>query len=274
MTDAEDETTFLRLQDTGDPRDYGYAEPANGQLYFGHNIGAEGATGNVIDAGVTLTFRTRLSTGEGLDDAHPNGGSETTPWPASGDGYKIHNSGRSNFVIHQSDGGTIGFALALPSDGAEGSPGLLMNNEFGTLSFLADTGRGGRHNQFNVADPTQWHEFWITIEPGGAGTHRVTLYADGDLNPTVFDVTAGTADAFQGLSYIALGLGSTSDSGAFDVDFFGWKNGVHSATPDFPVDPAVIVNDAAANVSYFSADVGGTVTNTGGHDPMVTLRRR
>lgn len=122
MTDADDGATFLRLQDTGDPRDYGFDDPSNRQLFFGHNIGAEGAANDVLDAGVTLTFRTRLSTGEGLDEAHPNGESETTPWPSGGDGYKIHNSGRANFVIHQSDGGTIGFALALPSDGAVDSP--------------------------------------------------------------------------------------------------------------------------------------------------------
>ena len=271
MTDAADDTTFLRLQDTGDPGDYGHSQPANGQLFFGHDISAEGAADDVLDTGVTLTFRTRLSTGVGLDDAHPNGGSETTPWPASGVGYKIHGSGRSNFVIHQSDGGSIGFALALTSDGAEGSPGLLMNNEFGQLGFLADTGRGGRHKQFDVADPTQWQEFWITIEAGGEGTHQVSVYANSDLNPTVFDVTAGTSNDFRGISYLALGLGSTSDSGAFDVDFFGWKDGIHSPTPDFPVDPAAIVNDAAVDVSYFSADVGGTVTATGGHDPRVTL---
>ena len=79
VDDVDDGTTFLRLQDTGDPRDYGHADPANGQLYFGHNIGAEGATSDVIDAGVTLTFRTRLSTREGLDDLHANGGDTTTP---------------------------------------------------------------------------------------------------------------------------------------------------------------------------------------------------
>ena len=73
--DAADGATFLRIQDTGDPRDYGFADPgSNRKVLFGHNIGSDGAASNVIDTGVTLTFRTRLSTAPNVDDAHPNSG--------------------------------------------------------------------------------------------------------------------------------------------------------------------------------------------------------
>ena len=73
--------------------------------------------------------------------------------------------------------------------------------------------------------PTQWHEFWITIAAGGTGTHLVNIYADGSLTPTVFNVTAGSGTDFSG-GYLGLGLGSTPQSGAVDVDFFSYKAGV------------------------------------------------
>ncbi|MBL9128707.1 MAG: hypothetical protein JNL97_13715, partial [Verrucomicrobiales bacterium] len=34
---------YLRIQDTGDPRDFGYADPGNRKIYFGHDISAHGA---------------------------------------------------------------------------------------------------------------------------------------------------------------------------------------------------------------------------------------
>ncbi len=33
---------YLRIQVTGDPRDYGYPDPSNRKIYFGHNIGSHG----------------------------------------------------------------------------------------------------------------------------------------------------------------------------------------------------------------------------------------
>jgi hypothetical protein len=52
--------------------------------------------------------------------------------------------------------------------------------------------------------------------------------------PNVFDVTAGNGSDFTGVSYIAMGIGSTGQAGAFDVDFYGWAPGVAapSAVPE------------------------------------------
>ena len=34
----------IRIQDTGDPRNYGFTDPSNRKLYFGHNITADGGS--------------------------------------------------------------------------------------------------------------------------------------------------------------------------------------------------------------------------------------
>ncbi|MFZ2146104.1 MAG: hypothetical protein WAV28_02695, partial [Sedimentisphaerales bacterium] len=57
LTDGD--VTFLRLQETGDPTAHGMPDPSNRKLYFGHDIGAEGAPDNIVDA-VTLSFRARI----------------------------------------------------------------------------------------------------------------------------------------------------------------------------------------------------------------------
>ena len=81
----------LRIQDTGDPRDHGMGDPgSNRMIYLGHDLVPDGAGTTLLDAGVTLHFRARISMGSPLDDIHPDGGSPTTPYPAGGDGYGIH----------------------------------------------------------------------------------------------------------------------------------------------------------------------------------------
>jgi hypothetical protein len=233
-----DTTGFLRLQDTGDPRDYGMTDPgSNRKLTFGHSVTNDiGSAGNTaLDSGITLSFRTRLATGSPLDDLHPDGGGGISPWPAGGDGYVTHDSGKGNFSVVQSSGGIISFSLALASDDDEllGRQGLVMNNLNGT-SPSADvdllTNDGGIVNILEL-DPTAWHEFWITIESDttSTGTHLVNIYRDGLLIPSSFFVTAGIGSDYAD-SYIAMALGSTPQSGAIDIDFFSYKEGI--ITPD------------------------------------------
>jgi hypothetical protein len=121
----------------------------------------------------------------------------------------------------------ISFSPAVSSDQRKnqspfGQSGLMMNN----LNGVAVSGdvdpynfEPGIENVFAVADWSQWHEFWITInaDSSGGGTHRVRVYADGSLTPVVFDVTAG--DGNEGgetstLTYLGMGFGSTSQMGA------------------------------------------------------------
>jgi hypothetical protein len=251
---TEGNTNFVRLQDVfdHDPGD----EPSNRKIYFGHDIGAEGAPDNVVDA-ATLSFRARIPTTPPLD---PLNGSAATPWPDGGDGYIIHHEGKGNFSIGDVDDRLISFSLALDTDDAALSDdGLIMNNLNGTSpSGDVDTGEGGTLNQL-VLDPTEWHEFWITIEAdtSGGGTHKVTIWIDGDVeNPSTFHVTAGRGDrAYETINYLALGTGNTNHNGAFDVDFFAYKEGIFSpadivkASNPGPAD-GVMLEDTWTNLSW------------------------
>lgn len=236
-------TNFLRLQDTGDPRDYGMGDPgSNRKITFGHSITNDiGAAGNaVLDDGVTISFLARLSTASPLDDLHPDGGGGVTPWPALGDGYVTHDDGLANFGIRQLDGDkTISFALALMSDDDElQSNGLVMNKLNGT-SPTGDVDLQGTEpgavNILPISDLKDWHEFWIIMEPDTSltGTHLVKVYIDGSLVPNNFLVTAGNGNIYND-SYISLGVGSTPQSGALDIDFFSYAVGANSPTIPVP----------------------------------------
>ena len=71
--------SFVRLQDPGDPRDHDFGDdPSNRKLTFSRDMQNEFAAndGLILDVGVTLHFRIRLSTGSTgpLDGVYPDGG--------------------------------------------------------------------------------------------------------------------------------------------------------------------------------------------------------
>lgn len=231
---------YLRMQDTGDPRDYGMGDPgSNRKLMFGHSITNDlGSAGEAILGAVTISFRARIATGSPLDDAHPDGGGGPNPWPAGGDGYVIHDGGKGNFTIRQGKGDQIiSFCLALGSDDDElqGRSGLVMNKLNGTSPTGDVDLQGDEPGVVNILDldPTAWHEYWITIAGGtsGGGTHVVSVYTDGSLVPTVFSVTAGDQDDYAD-SYLGMGVGATPQSGAIDVDFLSYVPGVMAPIPE------------------------------------------
>lgn len=197
--------TYLRLQETGDPTDYGMPDPSNRKIYLGHNLTADGASDALLDEGVTMHFRARVPTDGPLDDRHPDGGGGITPYPAEGDGYSLHNGGKGNVGIKQRSGGLISFSLETVGDSA----GLKVN------------GLGNVDATTNILDidVTEWHDYYVTISAGDAGTHQVSVYVDGSSTPTTFDVTAGNGSDFADMTYVALGLGATGESGALDVDY-------------------------------------------------------
>ncbi len=202
---------YLRLQDPGDPRDYGASDPSNRKLYFAHDIAAEGASTTILDEGVILAFRARVATGDPLDDANPDGGSGIVPWPAGGDGYENHDGNKGNIGIQQGDGGgIISFSLQTPEGREPG--GLILNAN--------DPADSSASQLVDIGDVTEWHDFLVTIQGGGTGTHVVDLVVDGSHLATL-DVIAGGGNDY-GISYIAMGAGSTGQSGAFDVDYFAW----------------------------------------------------
>ncbi len=214
---TEDGVTFLRIQDTGDPRDYGMSDPTNRKVYLSRpiDIGLDGAR---------LEFCARVATSAPLDDMHPDGGAGIEPWPAGGIGYHIRDDGKGMIGIGEPDMEPISFSLA-----KAGEPGfedvatdvLVMNNLVGdTPSDFVDTEDAAAAvavNMVAVDDVTQWHTFTIDIATGGAGTHILTVSVDGGPAES-FEVTAGTGGDLAG-NYIAIGSSGTGGITAFDVDY-------------------------------------------------------
>ncbi|MFC1603493.1 LamG-like jellyroll fold domain-containing protein [Planctomycetota bacterium] len=242
---SEEGVAFVRLQDTGDPRDHGGSDPSNRKIFFGHQLIDEidqSVADEILSVhGITISFRARLSTTPPLDDLRPDGGGAVTPLPAGGDGYVPHDGGKACFGVHQEAGGdqTISFALSLASDDDEISVnGLTMNKLNGTSPSgdvdLQGT-ESGTVNIMEITDPTVWHEFWIIIQidTSGGGTHKASIYMDGSSTATEFHVTSGTGGDFTE-SYISLGVGATPQSGAIDVDFFAYKEGIITPAPSDP----------------------------------------
>ena len=247
---TEGATAFLRLQETGDPRDFDMPDASNRKIFFGHSVTTDVGDGaNAwLDTGATISFRARVATTPPLDALHPAGGGATSPWPAEGDGYLTHDGGKGNFGVRQPDGDKlISFALALASDDDEISSGGLVMPKLNGSSPTADVDLqdddAGEINILEISDLTVWHEFWIIIQAdtSGTGTHLVTIYIDGELTPHEFIVTAGDGDDYDD-AYIAMEVGATPQSGAIDIDFMAYKEGVvyplgaleNAHTPDPP----------------------------------------
>ncbi len=233
---------------------------SNRKLYFAHDIGpAGGAMDTIMDTGVTLSFRGRLTV--------------NAEWPTP-KGLEIRNSGKSMWGIHQAkvhgDPGVVG-----PDDarGERISFGLVTGTEHANLGGKSGLvmNRGGSADEFTPPAPTRnvdtddplppetlrilempketltdWHEFWITIVadpkngPSG-GTHRVDIYVDGSLTPSTFwvNVSSGLNDypslgqgAVNWRNYIAMGSSRSGNTGAFDTDFFSWAPGAIAPIPE------------------------------------------
>ncbi len=240
MAVSEGGVAYLRIQDTGDPRDYAFPDPSNRKIYFGHSMTDRGAGDTVLDDGITLTFRARIpapsKTTAPLDPWHRDGqqAGGVLPYPESGDGYVTSDGGKGNFVIKQNSGGAIAFSLTQTSDTTGGAltptanfAGLTMNEFAGNaVSGSVNFGQGTGTNVI-AFDPTEWHEFWIVLrkDPANIGTHQAFIYRDGSLTPTVFKITAGTGSDYSGISYLAIGMTATPQNAALDIDFVGYKLG-------------------------------------------------
>lgn len=264
---SEEGVNFVRLQETGDPRDHGATDPSNRKIYFGHSLTDE-LTADVADTilnnGVTISFRARLSTTPPLDDLNAAGASTTSPWPAEGDGYVVHDGGKGSFGICQANPTTtISFCLALASDDDElETNGLVMNKLNGTspsgdVDIQGD--EPGTVNILPIDELTIWHEFWINIETddSGQGTHVVTIYVDGDASAaSTFYVTAGSSSDLTGTN-LALGVGATPQSGAIDVDFLAYKEGIVTPVSSDPYKARAIAPIPGSTVTLADATALG-----------------
>jgi hypothetical protein len=207
---VEDGVTFLRIQDTGDPRDLGISEPSNRKVYLQHNIGGG------LD-GSTLACAIRVATSAPLDDQLSG-----DPWPEGGIGYHIRDNGKGMFGIAEPGVGIISFSLAKAGE-IEGIDvdSLVMNSLVGAEASgdvdHSDAAAATALNSLAIDDATAWNTFVIDIAAGGAGTHVVTISANGG-EPVSFDVTAGSGT--QGdANYITVGSSGTGGITAFDVDY-------------------------------------------------------
>ena len=253
MSITEDGVTFLRMQDTGDPRNYGFPDPySNRKVYFVHDITAEGAPDTIIDDGVTLSFRSRIPTPKNttapIDSLHLSGQEAEGPKPYydGGDGYLISDGGVGNVGIKQLGGGMISFNLTVPTDNFDDSvaggatanfSGLTMNQLNGnTVATAVNFDSPGEFRGVEL-DPTQWHEFWITIktDPTGVGTHQVSVYMDGSTQATNLIVTAGDSNEYTDSGYLGIGGSRTVESWALDLDFVAYKIGAEA--PSTAVEP-------------------------------------
>lgn len=256
---TDGDTTFLRIQDCGDPRDAGggWADPSNRKLTFGHDLGLDAGVngGNILDSGVTLSFRARIPTTPPLDAYYPDGGSAIQAWTTRG--YNIHDDGYGAFGVKQGTGGNgvVSFSLCMASDEAVSAAGLVMNKRNGTsvTGNVDSYDAGGTENLLTGFDPTQWHEFWIQIvaDTSGGGTHRVTIWMDNNAGAPngTFHVTAGSKDEYDFNGYLVMSLGRTAIAGAQDVDFFAYKAGLIPPMASNPNKASAITPTPGATVA-------------------------
>jgi hypothetical protein len=215
---SEDGADFLRIQDTGDPRDYDMGDPGSNRKIYLTRL-----TDISLD-GLKLEVSLRVATSAPLDDQHPDGGAGVAPWPAEGIGYHIRDDGKG--MVGVSDGvGIISFSLAKAGEieGIE-TDALVMNNLVGTEpSGDVDSGDAATAaNSMVIDDATQWNTFVIDIAAGGAGTHIVTVSANGGAAES-FEVTTGGGLEAEG-PFIAIGSSGTGGITAFDVDYLSVSN--------------------------------------------------
>jgi hypothetical protein len=199
---TEDDVTYLRLQDTGDPRDYGSTTPTgktNFSLYLTQ------PTDFALD-GAIIEFRARIATDGTLDAWRKDGGGMASTglfdWPAGGLGGSFDNYGRGNIGIAEKGVGVISFSLS--------TSGLMV---------------GSSGNKISVDDATQWNTYKIEIAAGGSGKHLLKASANGGTVKT-FNVSAGSGVEESG-KYITIGSPDLAGrvATAFDVDYIkvSWK---------------------------------------------------
>ncbi|NQT02416.1 MAG: hypothetical protein HQ580_10355, partial [Planctomycetes bacterium] len=193
---TEDDVTYLRVQDTGDPRDYSSTVPTlktNYSLYLTQSIN------NGLD-GARLEFRARIATSGTLDAWRKDGGGMGSTglfdWPSGGLGGSFDNYGRGNIDIAEKGQGVISFSLS--------TSGLMVGNS---------------GNKASVDDATQWNTFVIEIAAYDNGKYTVSVSVNGKLSES-FEVSAGSGVVEDG-SYIAIGSPDLAGriATAFDVDY-------------------------------------------------------
>lgn len=258
---TEGSTNFIRLQDAGQPQNWGWAdkgeqgfpggprqEGSNRRIQFKHEMNRDAAYSDVpdiLDRGVTISFRTRIATPATgpIDALYPEGGTGSMAWPVDGIGYPVGNNGRGMFMVTQTGStgpGQLAFGLVnMNTITANGlsitKTGLVLNNRASSpTGGSPDTGDATAQtlNIVEIEDALldEWHEFWITIRKlpttADGNTHEAKVYVDGMLTPQIFQLVLGNQNEFGTGSHLGIGLSSGSRLGAYDIDFYAYLEGV------------------------------------------------
>ncbi|MBN1441515.1 MAG: hypothetical protein JXA90_02350, partial [Planctomycetes bacterium] len=220
-----------------------YDEPNNSEILLAIDTGI--ADRNLLRDGVTFAARWR---------AHPEPPEYLNANP-TGDGTPL-------------DGGVgqIGFYFVdEPGDAGLGDEGGLAFS----LQSSADSGQMQMSTNPAVTLPAAhidvFRSIWVTVEdPEGDDTYDITVYVNGDETPfqsyTVTDAALQAGDPDFGApvgNYLAIGVPGVNQDGDIEIDYVGYKAGVHAPT-------STPCASGGARFVRGDADSNGTVNLTDG----------
>jgi hypothetical protein len=121
--DPSGDATVVSIEDAGDPRDAGFADPSNRKVYLEHAIDFRG---NMFVDGVTFIARWRIN---------------PDPIDAPANGYTMHSGGKGEVgIVHDAAPGNLSFSL----------------DTGGVLYF----GNDGAEKKLQIGDEFQFHTVW------------------------------------------------------------------------------------------------------------------
>jgi len=196
--DPSGDAIVLSMEDTGDPRNAGFADPSNRKIYLTRDLAVEG---NIFEDGVTFIARWRIN-----------------PDPIEGpaDGYTLHDGGKGHVGIgHDGD---------MAGDGIQRHLSFSLDTG-GLLYFANDT-----QPPLEIGDEFEFHTVWATAVMA-RDFAKVNVYVDGDTDPIFSDdIPLGDQTGGESANRVAVGMGSTGGDGSIQVDYIGYKAGVNPPT--------------------------------------------
>jgi hypothetical protein len=255
----EDGTSYIRVQDPGNPEDTNYGDTlyngyvqgnvanpggpsrpmdSNRRVYFGHAMFQDGPISDELiltNTGVTLSFRARIPGMEhdsGLDDIHQqdtdmDGNLNVTPWfqnAPHGHGAPMLN-GRGTINIVQNapnlDDTAVGFSLVTSSD-------VSLFCSVASGSLCTGSGSGGLiMNNLNGTTPTN-------VDSASPGTLNILEMEDEELNEWhEFWITMQNNGAQPGNIEVKVYMdGDVSNPSTYQVTLAGPNNAVYAQEND------------------------------------------
>ncbi len=210
----------LSIVDTGDPRSRGFSDPSNRKVHLCHEtLIHEGVdTDGAMQSGITLIVRSRLHPDVDPDTPGwqlPDGGVDDDAGQGAAPGYALRDGGKGGHGFR--DGG-VGRIFSFSPFGTEG------------YQFPPEIPAGTTPDNFvNVGDNSVFHSFWVTISDDDENNrYEITVYVDGSIDPAAVyeNVNLGTGSDCNG-SYLHMGFHSTPQVGGLEVDYIGYREGLH-----------------------------------------------